>query len=66
MIWKLALTLLLLGLVWAFLFRSKGKLPHKKRQSPKKNDLKGQDLIKCHACGIYLPAGQTCDCSDRD
>lgn len=24
-----------------------------------------QKLVKCPGCGIYLPAGQTCNCTDR-
>ena len=40
-------------------------LPPPRRKQAKARDLRTQDLIKCRACGIYLPAGQTCDCEDR-
>lgn len=67
MFWKILLTIGMLIMVWAFLFRVTGPLIRKKRRpaKPAKATIKAQDLIKCRRCGIYLPAGQPCRCQDR-
>lgn len=54
------------ALIALVVFLSRARLlPLKPRPRRKGRDLGTQDLIKCRACGIYLPAGQTCDCTDR-
>lgn len=40
-------------------------LPPAHKKQARARDLRTQDLIKCRACGIYLPAGQACSCEDR-
>ena len=54
------------ALIALVVFLSRARLlPLKPRKQRQGRDLRTQDLIKCRACGIYLPAGQTCDCEDR-
>ena len=50
--------------LWMVLFRATGPARRVRTERPRK-PLSAQDLSKCGSCGIYLPAGQTCDCADR-
>ena len=64
---KVLVTIGLLALVWVLAFRS-GLARAKPSRGPKKKKTKSldtQDLVKCSACGIYLPSGHTCDCKER-
>ncbi len=61
MIWKVLLTLGLLLLAWSVLFGRRGgrrRIPNK----PARNPLADQTLVKCKDCGIYIAAGDRCNC----
>jgi hypothetical protein len=51
-------------ILWIAVFRGIGLMGKKVSKRPK-NPLSSVELKKCDRCGIYLPSGQTCDCSDR-
>lgn len=66
MILKYVVAGVVLLLIWMIAFRS--TRPGKRRpiRSPRAaKTLKTTQLVKCGGCGIYLPAEQTCTCTDR-
>lgn len=63
MITKYVLTGLLIVIAWLVFSRLQRGLGGGKRRS--KPPIVAQETVRCPACGIYLPAGQTCGCADR-
>ena len=65
-IWKVLVALAVFAAIWATLFRSGRNTRREGTAAPsRKAPTVTQDLVKCRSCGIYLPAGRTCDCADR-
>jgi hypothetical protein len=64
---KFLATAVVLIVAWTVATRLTG--PGRRRSSRRVNDGDNksplQKLVKCPGCGIYLPAGQTCSCADR-
>ncbi len=62
---KLLVTAAVLGTLWLVLFRgfrrSGASRTGRGRRLPQARPL---PLVKCQDCGIYLPAGQPCNCRD--
>ena len=59
---KILVTVLLAVLVWTVATRLTGpSRPKRISRTEKSNNV--SKMAKCPDCGIYLPAGQTCDCS---
>lgn len=62
---KILVTLILVVVAWTVATRLTGPRPPRRR---KRRDLtKGRQtpgVMKCAGCGIYLPPGERCRCSD--
>ena len=58
----LAALAVLAAIVWMLRPRTIGR----SRQAPAPRVPRADDLEKCARCGIWLPAGNRCDCKTRD
>ncbi len=66
MLLKIATALVIFGVIWLVFFRLQKAVGAARGASPERPErIKAQDLTKCPACGIYLPAGGSCDCTQR-
>lgn len=63
MLVKIALILAALGALVVMLRGKSGNRGGKTEAKP--GSSKTLSSTKCETCGIYLPAGQSCDCADR-
>lgn len=66
MLLKVTIAGVIFIVIWMVFFRVtkavKGGGGH---PGPARRTVKAQDLIKCPACGIYLPSDRPCDCRKR-
>jgi len=60
MFWKLLALLAVVALAWTLFSRRRQPAPPRRRLGR----MGDQTLVKCRACGIYLPAGECCPCKD--
>ena len=62
MLLKLVSIVVIFGIIWLVLFRTTSGRKSAGRDARRSRKL--QDLVKCKACGIYLPADTRCTCTD--
>ena len=66
MILKFLVAAAVIGALWMIMFRWSGRGVGKRRLGrTRRRRIAPQELVKCRDCGIYLPAGQPCGCSDN-
>jgi len=65
MLLKALLISAVLLVVWAVFFRR--RRPLRRLGRPRvRNPFAERPLVRCRTCGIYLPAGERCDCGRKD
>jgi len=62
---KILVTVILAVVAWMLVTRLTGGGRPRRPVRDKRPNKPASDLVKCKACGIYLPADQPCDCSGR-
>ena len=65
MMTKIFVTIGLVVLAWAAFTRLAGTRGARSVESTKSEVRRMQETVRCKACGIYLPKGETCSCGDR-
>lgn len=61
---KILVTVVLVVVAWTLVTRLTGTArPRRTRKT--EHRAPAEKLVKCAGCGIYLPASQTCNCTDR-
>lgn len=65
MILKFVIAGIVIGLLWMIMFRWTGRAAGSGRRKRRIAPPRPMQLVKCSDCGIYLPAGQHCDCADK-
>ena len=61
----LTVLLALAAIVWMIMPSRRPVIIREREAPPPPRVPHADDLVKCGRCGIWLPAGQSCDCSER-
>ena len=62
---KIVVMLVLVVVAWTAAVRLTGPRVPRRRKRQTRADRNTPTALKCAACGIYLPPGESCNCSDR-
>lgn len=62
---KILVTLVLMVVAWTAVVRLTGPRPPRRRLRNRSRDKDMPTATKCAKCGIYLPPGESCHCTDR-
>lgn len=59
------LTVIIVILAAGMMFSRRPALSQRRTAQPAPSVPCADDLVKCQRCGVWLPAGQLCDCAGR-